>query len=267
MFNDKMTMIIHSCDKFSDLWDGHVKMLEKNWPDRGMRTMIITDKETDKKFPNVEIFSAGADKEWSERLNAALKQITTEYIFVTLDDYFLIEPVSNKKIENVLKMMKKENLDYVRLFLRPKCPKSAKMKGYKRMYRIDTRSRYSVNLYAGIWRKTFLEKTAHDHKNAWQYEVSLPRISTEVGARCAMSNNKEFVILDVVRKGKLLHKSANYFKRHPGIYEGNRPVISRWYEIKLGIRTWGVRLMPKCITNMARNFMIKRGHHYFSQDM
>lgn len=30
-----MTMLILSCDKFSDLWDGHIKLLEKNWPDQG----------------------------------------------------------------------------------------------------------------------------------------------------------------------------------------------------------------------------------------
>ena len=95
--------------------------------------------------------------------------------------------------------------------------------------------------------------------------MSLPKIATEVGARCVMSNNKEFTILDVVRKGKLLHHAVRYFKKHD-IYHGNRPVISRWYEIKLAIRTWGVRLMPKQITNTIRSLMIKLGHHYYSQD-
>ena len=80
-----------------------------------------------------------------------------------------------------------------------------------------------------------------------------------------MSNNREFVILDVVRKGKLLHRAAKYFKMHD-VYHGDRPVISWWYEIKLGIRTWGVRLMPRRITNIARSLMIKLGHHYYSQD-
>ena len=46
--NKKMTMLILSCDKFSDLWDGHVKQLEKYWPDRNVDTYIITDKQSEK---------------------------------------------------------------------------------------------------------------------------------------------------------------------------------------------------------------------------
>lgn len=265
MFKDQMTMLILSCDRFSDLWEGHVKLLEQNWPNRGMKTIIVTDKPSDRKFPGVEVFSAGTDKEWSERLGAALQQVDTEFVFITLDDYFLIHPVSNEQIGGVLRMMDGEKLDYVRLFLRPRAKPSARMREYGKVYRIDTNDRYSVNLYAGIWRKKFLLETVREPKNAWRYEVSLPRIAREVGAACAMSNNREFVILDVVRKGKLLHRAARYFRSHD-VYHGDRPVISRWVEIKLWVRTWGIRLMPRWVTNAARNFMIRRGHHYYSQE-
>lgn len=266
MFENQMTILIMSCDKFSDLWDGHVQLLEQNWGDRGMKTYLVTDKESDKTFEHVTILSTGEDKEWSERLKCALEQVTTEYVFITLDDYFLIKPVSNEKISNILSIMQNDGYDYIRLFLRPKCPKSARISKYGEFYEINTRDRYSVNLYAGIWKKEFMEKVIREPRNAWQFEVSLPHIATELGAKCAMSNNREFVILDVVRKGKLLHKAARYFKKHD-VYHGEREVISMWYEIKLGIRTWGIRIMPKFIAKWARNFMIKRGHHYFSQDI
>lgn len=265
MLKKEMTMLIMSCDKFSDLWSGHIQLLNQNWPDRNMDTYIVTDAESQYAYDGATILSAGSDKEWSERLNFALEQIDTEFVFLTLDDYFLINRVSNEKIERLLDIMRKERLDYIRLFLRPKCPRHAKIAAYGAFYRINTKDRYSVNLYAGIWRKSFLQQTIREPKNAWQFEVSLPRIATELHANCAMSNNKEFIILDVVRKGKLLHKAANYFKKYD-IYHGERPVISIWDEIKLGIRTWGIRIMPRFVTKWARNYMIKRGHHYFSQD-
>jgi len=50
------------------------------------------------------------------------------------------------------------------------------------------------------------------------------------------------------------------------IIEGQREVNTWPYEIKLFIRTIGVRYAPKFIVNVVRNYMIKRGHHYFSQD-
>jgi len=68
-----------------------------------------------------------------------------------------------------------------------------------------------------------------------------------------------------VRKGKILNKANRYLKKHD-IYRGNREVHTYWYEFKLGVRTWGGRLAPKYIVDLARNFMIKRGRHYYSQD-
>lgn len=267
MFQARMTMLILSCDKFSDLWEGHIKLLERNWPDRGVRTCIVTDCETGCCFENVEIIVEANCLEWSDRLKQALTQINTEYVFVTLDDYFLLEKVDNKKIADLVHIMDAEQIDYVRLFPHPKSATKGKLREHQKVFWIDTNVTYSVNLYSGIWKKSFLEKTTDEPRSAWLYEVRLARIARECKARCTVSHNREFVILDVVRKGKLLHKAARYFRKNPGLYNGNRKVNSWMYEIKLGIRTFGVRHAPKCIVNAARNFMIKRGHHYFSQDI
>lgn len=265
MFKDKMTMFIFSCEKFSDLWDAHVQLLEENWQDRRMNTYIVTDAPHEVDYANVSVMATGEEKEFTQRLEYALSKIDTEYVFVTLDDYFLINPVSNEKISALLDMMDKENLDYVRLFKRPKRADGEKIPEYKNVRKIINNSPYSVNLYAGIWRKSFFEKTVLKVRDIWHYEISLYKIATELNAKCAVSNNKEFVILDVVRKGKILNKANNYFKKH-GYYHGNREVHSKWYEIKLGIRTFGARHAPRFIVNLARKFMMKLGYRYFSQE-
>ncbi len=261
-----MTMLILSCDGFSDLWSGHIKQLNTHWPDHGMRTIIVTDKEADRTFPGVEILPVCDAPEWTDRLKVALESVKTEYVFITLDDYFLIQDVDNAKMSDMINMMESERLDYLRFFLRPKRATAAPVDGYPNIFWIDTQFVYSVNLYSGIWKKRFLESTVDTSRNIWQYEVSLARQAREYGARCAMSKNCDFKILDVVRKGKLLHKSARYFKTHPGIYEGNREVNSWKYEFSLGFQQFFARHMPRPLVNAARNFMIKRGHHYFSQE-
>lgn len=265
MFKDKMTMFIFSCEKFSDLWDAHIELLEKNWQDRGMDTYIVTDAPHETNYENVSVMSCGENKEFTERLDYALKQIDTEYVFVTLDDYFLINPVSNEKISNLLNMMEKENLDYVRLFKRPKKANGEKMPQYGNVRKIINDSPYSVNLYAGIWRKSFFEKTVTKLRDIWHYEVSLHKTATELNAKCAVSNNKEFVILDVVRKGKILNKANRFFKKY-GYYHGDRDVHTKWYELKLNIRTFGARHAPRFIVNLARKLMMKLGYRYFSQE-
>lgn len=265
MLQEKMTMLILSCELFSDLWDAHVKQLETYWPDRGMDTYIVTDAEHPVQFEHVKVMATGAGLEFSERIAIALEQVDSEYVFITLDDYFLRKPVSDEKIEDLVSMMDSENLDYVRLFKNPAKATGKQLCGYQGVYWVNTERVYSVNLYSGIWRTSFMKKTVRDVRDPWHFEVSLAKIANELGAKCAVSLNREFVILDVVRKGKILNKANRYLKKHD-LYHGPRPVQSRWYEFKLGVRTLGVRLMPDCIVRMARNFMIKRGHRYFSQD-
>ena len=261
-----MAMLILSCDKFSDLWDGHIKLLEQNWPDRDMKTYIVTDSPSNKSYPNIEILAAGTEVEWSDRLAYALKYVKTDYVFITLDDYFLIKKVDDNCILALLEMMEKEKIDYVRLFPRPKRATKEELPQYKGIHKVDISCDYSVNLYSGLWKKAFIESTVKMPKNAWQFEVLLHKRAEEYGANCVVSQRNEFQILDVVRKGKLLHKSRTYFKKHPGIYEGKRETNTWEYEIKLMIQQQVARHMPLPIKNRIKTFMTKRGHHYYSDD-
>ena len=152
-------MLIMSCDGFSDLWSGHIKQLQKHWPDHGMRTVIVTDRETDVSFPGVEILPVCNVPEWTDRLKIALDTVETEYVFVTLDDYFLIKDVNSANMSAMLQMMATEKLDYLRFYLRPKRATAHLLGDYNKIHWVDTQYVYSVNLYSCIWRKSFLAAT------------------------------------------------------------------------------------------------------------
>lgn len=265
MFEDQMTMLIISCDKYSDLWNGHVHLLEEHWQDRRIKTIIVTDKNTEKKFDNVSVIVAGEEAEWSERLKFALEQVTTELVFVTLDDYFLTAPVSNEKIDTLTAIMKNHGYDYIRLYLHPKCPKSAKIKDYSNFYAIDTSVRYSVNLFPGIWKKEFLMKTVAEHRNIWKYELSLSRIATEINAKCAVSLNDEFQIIDVVRQGKIQRKAKKLLSQED-IYNGTREIHSVCSDLKYLTKAWASHSLPKWIKEPIRKIAIKIGVHIFSAE-
>lgn len=264
--NRSIAMVIMSCDSFSDLWDGHVKLLEEMWPDRNMKTYIVTDKKSEKKYKNVTIISCEESSVWSDRLRFALERIEEQLIFFSLDDYFPIKKVNNMLIDRDINIMKEYDISYLRLFLRPKCKASSKIVGHPNFYWIDTNEKYSVNLYCGIWKKELLLAVIDEQLNPWQFEVKLTKKVNALSAKCAMSNNGEYVILDVVRKGKLLHKSNRYFKKHPGIYNGNRSVNSIWYELKLSLMDWGFRILPRSLSNTIRKILIKMGVHFLSQE-
>ena len=88
-------IIISTCDKFSDLWDANILLLEKNWKCRNGQTFLVTDAPTEKSYENVQIITAGEGTEITQRLAAAIEKVQTKYILFTLDDYFLTEPIEN----------------------------------------------------------------------------------------------------------------------------------------------------------------------------
>lgn len=256
MIKDNLTLLIHSCELFSDLWDAHVKLLNKNWADRGIDTFIVTDDKTNKVYPGVQIISAGRGKEITERTAFALPKIKTKYVLVTLDDYFLTKPIVSGRIDRLVDIMEREKLDYMRLFYRPK--KKRIKSEYKDIYYYDMSGDYSVNLYPGIWRKDFIEKTLTEKLNAWEYEVKLSGIARSLNASCMVSLGKEFPILDVVRKGKILNNANRYIRKHQ-LYKGNRPVMPLKTELFLLIKEWvgriAVKILPRSMFVLLRKIV------------
>ena len=264
--NERMTLLINSCEKYSDLWSGHVKLLERNFPQESFDRILLTDEKCSKDLGSVNIISAGSGTEMPERIKYVLPFIRSEYVLVTLDDYYLIEPVDVRRINALLDAMDSEKIDYIRLFKRP--PSRIKIEGHDSLFLIDLNSKkdyhYQVNLYPGIWRKSFLEKTLAGVSDAWNYELSLTRTARENNTKCAMTYGKEFVILDVVRKGKLLHKANAYFKKHPGIYEGDRKVISRFTELKIDFMTLLKLIFNQSTIDSLKSFFRRFGVHFYS---
>lgn len=258
---NQLTMLINTCDAYSDLWDGHVELLNRNWPERDFEVLLVTDKPTDKAYEGVEIVATGVGAEMPQRIACALERVTTPYVLLTLDDYYPVYRVCEEKISSLLDQMGKLGIDYLRLFKRPR-PKR-KIPGHEGLYWVDLDGNYRVNLYAGIWRVDFLKTTVEEKLNAWQYEVSLTGKAREYGAVCAASLGGEFDTLDVVRKGKILHKAARYFRNDP-VYQGNRRLCPLSHEVQIAVRTCMTEHLPKGVIDAMKHMMAKFGFQFYS---
>lgn len=263
---NNFSIIISTCDKFSDLWDAHILLLNQNWADRNVETFLVTDKPTDRTFENVTVVAAGEGTEITERLRVVMPLIQTKYVLFTLDDYFLTEKISTKAIRDDLDIMEVNNLDYLRLDVMSK----KNLKNRKaveiapQIYLMDNWAReYLVSLYTGIWKKSFMEQTLGKTLNAWQYEVALTNMARDINARCAVSCRHEFPILDVIRKGKVLTRARAYFEKNP-IYNGTRDTMKRKDEISLEIRTWLRVWLPLPLFKALKAVMRRLGYTFFS---
>lgn len=256
-----ITMLISSCDAYSDLWDGHIELLNRNWPERDFKVLLVTDKPTDRTYKGVEIVAAGAGVEMPQRIAYALDRVETPYVLLTLDDYYPVNQVREENISSLLDQMGELEIDYLRLFKRP-MPKR-KILGHEGLYWVDLDGNYRVNLYAGIWKAEFLKATVEEELNAWQYEVSLTGKAREYGAVCAASLGGEFETLDVVRKGKILHKAARYFRKDP-VYQGNRGLCPLSHEAQIAVRTCMTEHFPKGAIDAMKRVMVKFGFKFYS---
>lgn len=261
---NELTCLIFSCDKFSDLWSGNIKLYNTNWQNREFETFIVTDKPSDASFENVKVLAAGEGVEWSDRLAYALKQVKTKYVFVTLDDYYLIKPVNNAHIEEMIDIMEKDDIDFIKIFRNAPSSIKEELPDHKGFYKLDTKVEYSVCLYPGIWRKDFFQSCIHEPKSAWHFEVGLSRAALDYNAKCLVCLNDEYHFLDVVRKGKLLRNAAKYFKKNKGIYEGDRPVNSFWFELKNEIQTIVRKCIPNFMVPPIMKFLTLLGFKFYS---
>lgn len=227
------SILISTCDKFSDLWEAHISFFRKNWSECDWKVYMVTDKPTERVFDGVEIIVAQPNMDFPLRIQYALDYIDTDHVLVTLDDYFLIGEIEPAKLDYLAKRAERERIDYLLLYDRRKTDER-KYEPVEKLFPIDLTQKYAVNLYPAIWSKEFLRRTVKGNQSPWQYEPSLTETAREVGAVCMFSHAGAFVILDVVRKGKVLHKAKAYLKKcHVDI--GDRPTIKRRTEIKLAV--------------------------------
>lgn len=258
-------LLIFSCDKFSDLWEAHITLLNKYWPNRKCKTYIVTDKVSTLVFDGIEIIACGDDSEMSDRVKYICNIIKEEYILLTLDDYFPYGNFEEEKFINLINFLKENNGDYLRFFKEPKQEKRIKITDS--IYQISKLHRYSINLYPGLWKKEFLSSTVDESLNAWEYEVSLSKKANELkGNAFVYPKYKEaFPFMDVVRKGKILRKAWKKLKKLD-IYHGNRPIRTRKEEFKLGVQTFFSKITPAFLARFIKRILKKLFKSKFYSD-
>ncbi len=255
-------MLISSCEKFSDLWQQHIRLYRENWMGEPIRTYLVTDRPTEAVLEGVEIIVAPSDYDFPMRIQYALQYIETDYVLLTLDDYFLIHPVSAENIATLAEKAKEGDMDYLLLYDRRK-DRPKDFRDLEVLEPISLEEDYAVNLYPAIWKKSFLDKTVTEDLSPWLYEVSLTKTAKKENARCFFSPSGSFLILDVVRKGKVLHKANAYFKKH-AIDIGDRPLISRRYELRLALMDFIKWHTPRCCFLFLKKVAKKCGMKFYS---
>ncbi len=163
------TVVVSSCDKYSDLWLPFFQLFERYWADCCFETILITEKKSFS-FNNIKVLNLGENLDWSELLLSALDLIKTKYVILILDDFFLRSKVDNGKILDFLMLVQSHDIEMLRLLPRP-APK-LKLRNNSSFGRIEINEPYRVSTQAAIWKYEVLKSLLLKGENAWEFEIN-----------------------------------------------------------------------------------------------
>lgn len=171
--NGRVTLLVNSCDSYSDVWPLFFSALSDYWPSRKMLAVLNTETKSipewvaNARTQNVK--SRDGDR-WGLRLLESLKSVESEYVVVVYDDFIMEEVFRDEDIDNLIRFMDGDEgvavcyLSYIGLNTLP----AINEHGQSMLFSdID----YRLNSAPALWRvKDLINYTGPDD-TPWAWEV------------------------------------------------------------------------------------------------
>jgi len=172
MLQEKLTILVCSCDNYADLWSPFFILLKKYWNPRDIRILLNTESlDFSMDGLDVECIHSPNEKQYGQRMLNALSQVKTEYVLLMLDDFFLRQPVNEARIAEIIRWMDQDpNIIYFNCD-----PNSVyadwEVDKYPGFRRIPPGNPYTFSMQAAIWRTASLKKSWLPAVNPWEWET------------------------------------------------------------------------------------------------
>jgi hypothetical protein len=167
-----LSVIILSCDKYSHLLEHFTRRFDKYWEPGNKYPKFITTETVKFDFPGYKSIVTD-DSNWSNSLLKALEQVETPYVFLIVDDFFLVRTLSNEYINRGLEILKENNFDkYV--FHYPHVVFDGKLDPTSfgsNIYKVQQDAEYTMTLQPGIWNTKFIKECLKEGESPWDFEI------------------------------------------------------------------------------------------------
>lgn len=220
----KTTILVSSCDKYSDLWFPFFNLYQKYWPDCIHCLVLITEK-LEHNGHKVKSLKLGK-KDWSTLLLEALEHIQTDTVILTLEDFFLRYQVDNSRLNYLLNIFDENNLNMLRLIPRPG---PDMISGISDQFGLlSKKEKYRVSTQAAIWRVEVLKSLLKKGESAWEFEINGTSRALECKDFYCVYKQALPYYHHVIERGKWFPWYAYRFnKMNIGVNLQNRLVLSK----------------------------------------
>lgn len=162
-----LAVLILSCDKYNDLWDGCYYQFAKYFKLDIPVYFASNNLSPSWSDSKIKIIHTGPEKNWGENFKRAIEQVNSQYIFVTLEDLYICSEINDDGYVLIQSMLERQldlkHLKYTGFIQGNK----EVMKGVKIL---DAGTPYRVTL-CGIWQKEYLLSIIDDLDTPWIFEV------------------------------------------------------------------------------------------------
>ncbi|MBQ5531896.1 MAG: hypothetical protein IIT98_07855 [Kiritimatiellae bacterium] len=202
----RCTVLVCSCDGYSDLHRPFSRLWLKYWPDCPFDTVLLTETDpgADAEPCFSRVIACGKGMDWCAMLSYALKRIDTPRVILAMDDYLLSGRVDTRLVLKRLGQAERWNAANLRLLPNPPPGRSNTLPfdGDDSLFRYKPSTGYCIATQTGIWDKDFLADLAEGKGSAWEFERygSFDRALATTGPLLA-ARKAEFPFVDAVHKG------------------------------------------------------------------
>lgn len=254
-FDKNLTILVTSCDKYSDLWMPFIKLFKKFWPDCPYKMGLISETIICEEFD--ETILCGEGKSSTETICIALNRLTTPYVLLLCDDYFLIDYVNTNKIEKIVRDIEYYRSGCIKMLgdntvLQSKILQTQPANIAPEEYiEYPKGSPDRLSFQSSIWNRTFLCELMSRAENIWDFERKISYDKVSYTMPIYGTRKRTFPYIEVVHKGKWEHLALQICNYNDiPIDLTKRGVLSSWDQLKRYIRGWILEINPNMVIKL-----------------
>jgi len=200
--NARVTVLVTSCDDYSDLWLSFLRLFKRYWPDCPYEVLLVTQSPvaSSEQYGFDRIIACGEGVRWGERMMTALRHIQTPYLLLLCDDYFLCDQVNTSKVERIVDLAEKYQAGVFRMT--PTATTSPAFSESDGVFEFQKGRGYCIATQASIWDARFFKALADGCQNIWDFERLGSFKCVGLEQPILGTAKRIFPCEDVIQKGK-----------------------------------------------------------------
>lgn len=168
-------LLVMSCDRYETAWYPYFSLLHRFWAEHPTQIVLSTEsKEYYHDGLAIQCVHAPEGFAWSDRLLCALQSVSTKYVVLSLEDFFLQGPVQNEVVEKCHAYME-QHPDVAQCRFK-NCDNAEQIDKlgdmvFQDFYLAGTEVIYRLDTQIALWNRETLISFVVSGENPWQFET------------------------------------------------------------------------------------------------